>query len=77
MSTVTVEKVKVNVPKFRELRGEKSLSEYAEKLGIKPDMLSKIERGERWEPTLRRFAEFCQKTNQEPNAFFEIIKKIS
>lgn len=76
MSTVTIEKVRVNFPKFRELRGEMSLEKYAEKTGLKPDMLSKIERGERW-TMLEAFAEFCKKTNQEPNAFFEIVKKIT
>lgn len=76
MSNVTIEKVKVNFPKFRQLRGEDSLAEYAVKTGLKPDMLSKIERGERW-TMLQAFAEFCERTNQEPNSFFEISKKIS
>lgn len=76
MSNVTITEVKVNYPKFRQLRGEKSLEEHAEIVGLKPDMLSKIERGERWQ-MLERFAEFCQRTNQEPNTFFEIVKKIS
>lgn len=76
MSTVTIEEVRVNYPKFRELRGDVPLDKYAEKTGLKPDMLSKIERGERW-TMLQSFADFCKKTNQEPNAFFEIVKKIS
>jgi transcriptional regulator with XRE-family HTH domain len=76
MSKVTIEKVKVNPVKFKELRGDMSLAEFSENIGIKPDMLSKIERGERWK-TLEKFAEFCVRTNQEPNAFFEIVKKIS
>lgn len=76
MSKVTIEQVKVNPLKFKEVRGELSLAEFAENIGIKPDMLSKIERGDRWK-TLQKFAEFCARTNQEPNAFFEIVKKIS
>lgn len=76
MSTTTIERVKVNFPKFRELRGDLSLEKYAEKTGLKPDMLSKIERGERW-TMLEAFADFCQITNQEPNTFFEIVKKIA
>jgi transcriptional regulator with XRE-family HTH domain len=76
MSSVTIEKVSLNIPKFKEVRGALSLEQYAEKTGFKPDMLSKIERGERW-TTLKRFAELCQKTNREPNDFFEIVKKIS
>jgi len=77
MSTVTIERVKVNTPKFKEVRGDLSLSKHAENTGISVDMLSKIERGKRWHTTLQRFAAFCERTNQEPNAFFEIIKKIS
>lgn len=76
MSNVTIERIKVNFPKFRELRGNLSLEKYAEKTGMKPDMLSKIERGERW-TTLEAFADFCKTANQEPNAFFEIVKKIA
>lgn len=76
MSDITITQVKVNYPKFKQLRGDRSLSEHAATVGITPDMLSKIERGERWK-MLETFAAFCQRTNQEPNAFFEIIKKIS
>jgi transcriptional regulator with XRE-family HTH domain len=76
MSTTTIENVKVNLPKFKALRGNQSLAEFAEKNGLKPDMYSKIERGDRW-TTLNKFAEFCVKTNTEPNDFFEIVKKIS
>lgn len=53
-----------------------TLKKYAEKTGLKPDMLSKIERGDRW-TMLEAFADFCQKTNQEPNSFFQIVKEIS
>lgn len=77
MSSTTIERVTVNVPKFRQIRGDLSLAEHAEKVGLSPDMASKIERGHRWKKTLDRFAEFCERTNQEPNAFFEIVKKIS
>ena len=76
MSTITIKEVRVNLPKFRELRGEMTLKKYAEKTGLKPDMLSKIERGDRW-TMLEAFADFCQKTNQEPNSFFQIVKEIS
>lgn len=76
MSDVKITQVKVNYPKFKQLRGGLSLAEHSENVGLKPDMLSKIERGERWQ-MLERFANFCERTNQEPNAFFEISKKIS
>lgn len=76
MSQITIEQIKVNLPKFRQVRGGKTLKEYSAITGINADMLSKIERGERW-TTLNAFAEFCRRTNQEPNAFFEIVKKIS
>ena len=77
MSQVTIEKVTVNLPKFRQVRGDLTFEEHSENIGLKPDMLRKIERGDRWKSTLARFAEFCEKTNQEPNNFFEIVKKIS
>jgi transcriptional regulator with XRE-family HTH domain len=77
MSFETIEKVTVKRDKFRQLRGDLGRAEFAEKLGIKPDMLSKIERGERWQTTLERFANYCERSGTEPNAFFEIVKKIS
>lgn len=76
MSRQTIEKVHVNLTKFKEARGEQSLAEFAETTGFNADMLSKIERGKRW-TTLQKFAEFCQRTNLEPNNFFEIIVKKS
>jgi hypothetical protein len=76
MSNVTIEKVVVNLPKFREVRGDLTLADFAETIDIKADMYSKIERGKRW-TTLQRFAEFCMQTNREPNDFFEIVKKLS
>ena len=76
MSNVTIEKVSVNLLKFKEVRGDLSLAEFADNTGVKPDMLSKIERGERW-TTLQKFAEFSVKTNREPNDYFEIVKKIA
>jgi len=45
MSKVTIQQITVNLPKFKEVRGDHSLAEFAETTGIKPDMLSKIERG--------------------------------
>lgn len=77
MSETTIERVSLNTAKFKQVRGDTPLAEHAEKIGLSIDMLSKIERGQRWRAPLERFAEFCQKTNQEPNAFFEIVKKIS
>lgn len=76
MSITTIEDVKVNVPKFKQIRGEQSLREFAENVGVKADMYSKIERGKRW-TTLQKFAEFCVRTNLEPNDFFQITKKTS
>lgn len=76
MSEVTITQVKVNYPKFKQLRGDQSVEEHAEKVGFKPDMVRKIERGQRWK-SLQTFADYCTATNQEPNAFFEIVKKIS
>jgi transcriptional regulator with XRE-family HTH domain len=76
MSTVTIEKVKVNPAKFKEVRGNVSRAEHAEMLGINADMVAKIENGKRW-LLLEKFAAYCQKVNREPNDFFEIVKKIS
>lgn len=77
MSSVTIEKVTVNPRKFREIRGDRSHKEFAEITGVSAQMLDKIERGERWSKTLTKFAEFCRRSNTEPNTFFEIVKKIS
>ena len=77
MTQETIERVKVNVPKFKQIRGERTREEFAEITGVSVQMLQLIETGKRWKPALDRFAEFCQKTNQEPNAFFEIVKKLS
>lgn len=77
MSCETVERVKVNLPKFKQVRGDRTRAEFAEITGISEQMLYKIERGERWKDTLARFAAFCERTKTEPNAFFEITKKLS
>jgi hypothetical protein len=76
MSTTTIKAIKVNFPKFREVRGDKSLVEHAETIGLTPDMWYKIERGDRWKH-LQKFADLCVKMNKEPNEFFEIVKQIS
>lgn len=73
----TIEQVKLNPQKFRQLRGDQSKAEFAKRLGFSTDMVSKIERGDRWHASLERFAEFCETTGTEPNAFFEIVKKLS
>jgi transcriptional regulator with XRE-family HTH domain len=77
MSSETIEKVTTNPSKFATVRGKRSYQEFSELTGISAQMLNKIERGERWKATLDKFAEFCRRTNTEPNAYFEIVKRIS
>lgn len=72
MNQKTIETVEVNLPKFKEVRGDMSLSEFAELVGYKVDMVSKIERGKRWAQTLQKFGEYCARTNSQPNDFFTI-----
>ena len=77
MSCETIEQVRVNIGKFKQIRGGETQEEFAKRAGVSVQMLRLIEKGERWEKTLSRFATFCQRTGTEPNAFFEIVKKIS
>lgn len=77
MSCETIERVTVNIGKFKQIRGGETQEEFARRAGISVQMLRLIEKGERWKPALERFAEFCERTGTEPNAFFEIVKKIS
>lgn len=77
MSCQTIERIKVNPAKFKQVRGDMSREEFARKTGVSEQMQILIEKGARWQKTLDKFADFCLRTNQEPNAFFEIVKKIS
>ena len=77
MSCETIEKITANPRKFATIRGDRSYQEFSELTGVSVQMLAKIEKGQRWMKTLDRFADFCRRTNTEPNAYFEIVKKIS
>ena len=77
MSQETIERVRVNIPKFKQIRGERTHDEFSQITGVKPQMLYLIEKGKRWKPILEKFAEFCERTGTEPNAYFEIVKKLS
>lgn len=77
MSQETIERVRVNIPKFKQIRGERTVHDFSEITGVSPQMLVLIEKGKRWNKTLQRFADFCERTQTEPNAFFEIVKKLS
>lgn len=60
-----------NPEKVRAVRGVDSLSQFAEKTGIKLDLLSKIERGKR-RPSIETLIRLCSRTSKFPNDFFDI-----
>lgn len=71
MSSVTETIIKFNPAKVKAVRGDQSISQFAESIGFNGDFLSKIERGER-KFSIESLEEFCKKTNRLPNDFFDI-----
>ena len=74
MSLQITTTIAFNPEKVRAVRGNTSLSQFAEKTGVKPDLLSKIERGQR-KPSIETLIQLCSGTNTFPNDFFDISLK--
>ena len=74
MSADTTTVIAFNPNKVRAVRGNESLSQFAEKTGVKIDLLSKIERGKR-KPSIETLVQLCSGTNRFPNDFFDISLK--
>ena len=72
MSVEVTPKIVFNPDKVRAVRGQDSLTQFAEKTGIKVDLLSKIERGQRT-PSMNTLTTLCTRTNKFPNDFFDIL----
>ena len=76
MSDSITTTIKWNPQKVKAVRGNDSITQFAEKIGLSTDFLSKVERGQR-KFSIDALAEFCAKTNRYPNDFFDIIVKES